>query len=204
TPASHGDAIFKRVKVASDPQVTAVVAACQADGSLWIRGCASSDHHGPNLVAEQKSRHGSRRRSRGRLSRKEIAGSRIANASCIQQRRSENMRLLKAKNLLAQSNDVGAERIEGRSGEIVAVVSSVNGSERILLREDMVDPRSSKVFANGLQGAGEDFRDAAKSGRGGRRRTDSWAGSGIRVAERGSGPKIEERLNAGNSICARG
>ncbi len=98
------------------------------------------------------------------------------------------MRFFKAENLFSESYLVGAEGVERGGGEIVAVVRGVDGGERILGRENVVDARGAEVFADGLQRTAENLRDAAEIG-GARRR---------------SGPEIEQRLDAGSGGGAGG
>ena len=67
------------------------------------------------------------------------------------------MGLTQAGNLLPQENPHGAERI-GRWGVGSAVISGVNAGERILIRNDLVESRRSKILANVLLGTAESLR----------------------------------------------
>ncbi len=103
------------------------------------------------------------------------------------------MRLLKTEDLRAQGHDVCTEGIQGRGGHVIAVVDGVDPGEGIFFRENMVEPRCSKVLANFLGRAAEDFGDAI----------GVRAALEVFVAGRGSGPKIQQWLNARNGICPR-
>src|SRR4029077_6733922 len=123
-----------------------------------------------------------------RLSGEEIAGTGEADAGGVQQGWREHVRFFEAENLLAQGDDVGAEGVEGRRSEIVAVVYGVDGGKRILWRKNVVDAGGAEVFANNLQRAAENLRDAIE----------------VRGANRRRGPGIEQRLDAGNGGGAGG
>src|SRR5689334_1910467 len=97
------------------------------------------------------------------------------------------MRFFEAEHLFAEGDDIGAEGIQRGSREVVAVVRSVDGCQRIFLRKDMIKPGSSKIFANGLQGAAEDGGDAVEILSAGSRR----------------GPQVEKRLDAGDGSGSR-
>ena len=71
------------------------------------------------------------------------------------------MRFLEAQHLFAQIGDIGAERIERRRCHVPAVVNRVDRAERVLRRENVIHARGAEILSNGLQRAGEQFRDAA-------------------------------------------
>ena len=107
------------------------------------------------------------------------------------------MHFFDAGHLRTKSHDVGAKRIERSGGKIVAVVDGIDAGKGVVRGQNVVDARGTEVLANGLQRAAEDFGDAAGVCRK-RRRGRAGAGK-IGVTSGGSGPEIQQRLNAGNS-----
>src|ERR1700676_637909 len=162
-----GDAILEGVKVARDGEVAAIVAAGEAELRLRIRSGASAYHYGTDGMTLEKSGDIDRGSAGSGLAGEKIAGAGVAEARGVDERGREDVRFLEGGDLRAQGEDVGAERVEGSDGEVVAVIDGVDAGERVTGGENVIDADGAEVFADGLQRAAEDFGDASEI-RGGR------------------------------------
>ena len=185
--ARERDAIFVGVQIARDPEVAAVVAAGEADAGLRIRSSAATDDDGADGEAGEESGNGCGGSAGRGFTGEEVAGARVADARGVEQAWGEDVGFFEAENLFAQREDVGAIGIRGGGGEVVAIVDGVHGGEGIFLRKDVIEAERAEIFADGLKRAAEDFCDAVEIGRA--------CGS--------DGPKIQERLHAGDGGGAR-
>src|SRR5260370_20663280 len=130
--------------------MAAVIASGETDGRLRVGCCATTDYYGTHGSAEKKTWDAGGGCTGRRLSGEEVPGAGKAQANGVQHCRGKNVLSFEADNLLAQSNDVGAEGIEWRGGEVIAIINRVDRSERVFRRKDVVGAGSTKIFPNGL------------------------------------------------------
>src|SRR5260370_14933368 len=120
--------------------MAAVIASGETDGRLRVGCCATTDYYGTHGSAEKKTWDAGGGCTGRRLTREEGPGAGKAHANGVQHCRGKNVRSFEADNLLAQSNDVGAEGIEWRGGEVNAIIHRVDSSARVFWRKDTGSP----------------------------------------------------------------
>src|SRR5260370_13301868 len=126
--------------------MAAVIASGETDGRLRVGCCATTDYYGADGCVEKKRWDGGGGCTGRRLSGEEVAGAGKPHANGVQHCRGKNVRSFEADNLLAQSNDVGAEGIEWRGGEVIAIINRVDRNERGFRRKDVVDAGRTQIF----------------------------------------------------------
>ena len=125
------DAVLVGKYIARDRQVAAIVAACQTELRGGIGRSAAAHHQGADGVPLKKARKLSRGGAWSGFAREEVPGAGKAGAKSVQQRRREDMRFLKTRDLFPQRVHISAVVVGAGRRKVGAVIDGVDRVERV-------------------------------------------------------------------------
>lgn len=158
----EGGAIFIGKEIASNAEITAVVATGETELGGGIGGRAASDNDGTEWEAAEETGFAGCGSAGSGFTREEVGGAGKTDTGGVEKVWREDVGLFDAGDLFAEGFGVGTEEVSAGGSEIGAIVDGVDDVESVFFREDVIEARGAEVIANGLERIIEGFGDASE------------------------------------------